>query len=108
MFSEREPWQSDVLEYLYDLAPAVMGNASHFRWGIYEAPKAEGAAAGKLPDEERILGVGQRVWAVWPTKLTLAPQASAALLARMNFTTGPEPGLDPPMSVPWERPGVAP
>ncbi len=103
-----EPWQSAVLEYLYELAPAVMERAGGFRWGIYEAPKAEGAAAGKLPDEERILSVGQRVWTVWPTKLTLAPKASAALLRHMNFTAGPAPEPGPPMSVPYERPGVAP
>jgi len=103
-----EPWQCAVLEYLHELAPAVMGRASRFRWGIYEAPKAEGAAAGKLPDEERILSVGQKVWAVWPTKLTPAPKASAALLRHMNFTAGhaPEPG--PPMSAPGERPDAAP
>jgi glycine/D-amino acid oxidase-like deaminating enzyme len=107
--AEQEPWQSAVLEYLYDLAPAVMERADRLRWGVYEAPKAEGATDDKkLPDEERILDVGDRVWAVWPTKLTLAPQASAALLSRMDFTTSIAPVLDAPISVPWERPGVAP
>ena len=105
--SGQEPWQSAVLDYLHELAPAVMEKAGRLQWDIYEAPKAEGAADGKLPDEERILSVDHGVWAVWPTKLTLAPKASAALLSHMNFTAGPAPEPGQPTSAPGERPGVA-
>jgi hypothetical protein len=57
-----------------------------FQWGIYEAPKAEGSGSGKLPEEERIFHMkGRNTWAVWPTKLTLAPLASLALLEQMDL-----------------------
>jgi hypothetical protein len=57
-----------------------------FQWGVYEAPKAEGSGSGKLPEEERIFHMnGRNTWAVWPTKLTLAPLASRALLQQMDL-----------------------
>ncbi len=101
-------WVPAVIEYLHDLAPAVMDRASKLRWGIYEAPKAEGAADGKLPEEERITAVARGAWAVWPTKLTLAPQASEVLLRNMDLKRGATPTRVRPVVNSFERPGVAP
>ncbi|HEX3681755.1 MAG TPA: FAD-dependent oxidoreductase [Bryobacteraceae bacterium] len=91
----RRWWLPLVLENLQHLAPAVMARSDRFRWGVYEAPKAEGSGSGKLPEKERIYYVkGRNTWAVWPTKLTLAPLASRALLEQMELRPI-RPGIAP-------------
>ena len=67
---------------LQALAPGPLGHKELLRWGVYDAPKAEGREFGKLPGQERIEQFGfKNLWAVWPTKLTLAPTARAAIIA---------------------------
>jgi glycine/D-amino acid oxidase-like deaminating enzyme len=100
-------WASSAIAHLEELSPAVFEKAGRFRWGIYEAPKAEGFSLGEQPEGERIIRVNQRAWAVWPTKLTLAPRASDTLMAEMKFD-GASARKNAPMNrIHWERPDVA-
>lgn len=75
-------WLYRVLVNLQAISPRLVAGARNVRWGIYEAPKAEAAPkiAGKIPEEEHIHQCGESAWAVWPTKLTLAPLASEKLI----------------------------
>ena len=89
-------WLPEVVAALRELAPPYFQQQpDRLQWGIYEAPKAEGGVERNvpyhglphqgLPHEERIEQFGlQNVWTVWPTKLTLAPQASAEVLRHLQ------------------------
>jgi hypothetical protein len=79
-------WLPKALASLRHVAPKCFGNPEKLQWGIYDAPKAEGRASGAIPTEERIEQFRfENLWAVWPTKLTLAPKASADLLAAFGL-----------------------
>ena len=70
-------WLPRVMAALREMAPASFADPSRLQWGIYEAPKVEGRAPGAIVSEERIEQFRlTNLWAVWPTKLTLAPQVS--------------------------------
>jgi len=82
-------WLPLVLEGLKNLAPDYFKDdekKAQWRWGVYEAPKAEGRHTGGLPTEHVILRVRSvpNVWTVWPTKLTLAPLASREIVAAIR------------------------
>jgi len=100
-------WVPSVIAHLQELSPAVFDRANRLRWGIYEAPKAEGSARGILPEGERIIPVNEHAWAVWPTKLTLAPRASDTLRAKMKLDGASAQKNAPMNRIHWERPGVA-
>lgn len=96
-------WLEGVLPALQELAPRVMDNKQRLRWGVYAAPKAEGKAGGFLPNDPRIEDFRFRnLWAVWPTKLTLAPKASRLLVDRIRECV-PDPGGWPTPPEPWQR-----
>lgn len=80
-------WLYGVLVNLESISRSVFARAGKFCWGIYEAPKAEAKPAklGQIPEEEYIHPCSERVWAVWPTKLTLAPQASSKLIGELKL-----------------------
>ena len=66
---------------------AAVESLNRLDWGIYAAPKAEGKAAGGggIPREERIEQFGLRnLWALWPTKLTLAPLVSSKVVEQIK------------------------
>lgn len=118
-------WLPLVLRSLQKLAPTYFGDPNRqgeirhsdprcqFQWGIYEAPKAEGRAGGNIPHEECIERYGFRnLWAVWPTKLTLAPRVSEIvreeiqkLIPKPTSTTAPLPWLQCPTLAPerWKK-----
>lgn len=78
-------WLPEVWMALQEVAPRVFTHPERFQWGLYEAPKAEGKHGGVIPSEERIVQCGPRnLWAVWPTKLTLAPRASQTLVRHLQ------------------------
>jgi len=81
-------WLPRVLAGLDNLAPDYFKDdkKAQLRWGVYEAPKAEGRQAGNLPPEHVVLHHRSvpNVWAVWPTKLTLAPLASQEVVAEIE------------------------
>lgn len=78
-------WLPLVISSLRRIAPRQLDSFDSLRWGVYAAPKAEGAARGGLPSEERIESYGvENLWTVWPTKLTLAPLVSETVLGRIR------------------------
>jgi len=83
-------WVTRVLLSLDQLAPRYFRDPeslNRLNWGIYAAPKAEGKAAGGggIPREERIEQFGLRnLWALWPTKLTLAPLVSSKVVEQIK------------------------
>jgi glycine/D-amino acid oxidase-like deaminating enzyme len=78
-------WLPQVLAALRALAPGAFGSPGRLRWGVYAAPKAEGRATGAIPHEERIEQFRlTNLWAVWPTKLTLAPLVSQAVAGQLR------------------------
>jgi len=79
-------WLPEVLAALRALAPVAFSEPERLRWGIYDGPKAEGRATGGVPHEERIerfRGIAD-LWAVWPTKLSLAPLAARQVLKELT------------------------
>jgi hypothetical protein len=91
-------WLRRVWTSLCRLSPGCFRNPERLQWGIYEAPKAEGRSTGSIPEEERIVKFRwENLWAVWPTKLTLAPCAARKLvdgLRSINILGAPS-GLTP-------------
>lgn len=78
-------WLKVVMESLKLLAPAHFTNPARLSFGVYEAPKAEGSASGHLPHQPFVEDCSfSNLWAVWPTKLTLAPIASEQVIARIG------------------------
>ena len=87
-------WLPLVLRSLQKLAPKYFRDPKRmqFKWGVYEAPKAEGRAGGEIPQEERIERFGfKNLWVLWPTKLTLAPKVSSVVMNGINKLI-PKPG----------------
>lgn len=73
-------------------------------WSTYRVDRAEGATlTGGRPDSFRVLREGN-VLTGWPTKLVLAPQLAAAVLAELD---GPAIPWDPAPLASWPRPEVA-
>jgi len=115
-------WLPDVVGLVSKFVPRCFAERERLRWGVYEAPKVEGSAGGEIPSEERVEQFGFRnLWVVWPTKLTLAPLASLAVLNELESvvsspsTSGGLPldwgGLrvEPPItSERWERTPLLP
>lgn len=73
---------------------------NEMKWSMYLGTKAEGdrdrmatgpAAAG-VPSEWVLERFGANLFAIWPTKLTLAPEASKALTFALLDTIAPELG----------------
>jgi hypothetical protein len=77
-------WLKPVILQLKVLSPRVFSKLDDLEFAVYEAPKAEGRAMGKLPSSPVINKVGANFWAVWPSKLTLAPLASDMLVAAIR------------------------
>jgi hypothetical protein len=76
-----------IIEAIQKLAPRFfLDSPDRLRWGVYEAPKAEGVVnGGGIPSEERIEHFGiDNLWTVWPTKLTLAPRASQEIVKEIH------------------------
>jgi glycine/D-amino acid oxidase-like deaminating enzyme len=92
-------WLPQVIAALRQVAPRYFTSPERLRWGIYEAPKAEGRALGFVPGEERIEQFRiPNLWVLWPTKLTLAPKVGAEVLGQLgqlidrpNPWAGPQP-----------------
>jgi hypothetical protein len=96
-------WLPRVLTSLRDVAPNAFSRPERLYWGIYEAPKAEGRQSGLLPSEERIEQFGLRnLWAVWPSKLTLAPEASRVMLEQIRKLI-PPPRRRASLSETWDN-----
>jgi hypothetical protein len=78
-------WLPGVWATLQEISPGAFTHPERLQWGIYAAPKAEGRHDGSIPTEERIEQCGiANLWAVWPTKLTLAPTASYEVRHRIQ------------------------
>jgi glycine/D-amino acid oxidase-like deaminating enzyme len=106
--SSTSAWLPRVIAYLRVLAPHPFRRLSQLRWAVYEAPKAEGRAVGRLPTEERIIRFGDNFWAIWPSKLTLAPLASEKILKEI-LREVQAPPASRPITVPGGKfPGIAP
>ena len=107
-------WLPRMLLSLRQIAPKQFADdhLPHLQWGVYAAPKAEGRASGALPDEERIEQCGIRnMWAVWPTKLTLAPIASLAVtdaIVKARIDPSGEDGVPASWRPVCRRPDTAP
>jgi hypothetical protein len=86
-------WLPLVVEGLREIAPRYFNRPMRFKWGVYAAPKAEGRAIGAIPHEERIEQFRlSNLWAVWPTKLTLAPKVSSEVIRQLpNAIKKPTP-----------------
>jgi glycine/D-amino acid oxidase-like deaminating enzyme len=94
-------WLAPVWANLRELAPACFINPERLCCGIYEAPKAEGRASGFIPHQERIEQFGMpNLWAVWPTKLTLAPKASREVMDQIGKLI-PPPGASASTPAAW-------
>jgi len=111
MAYDKRWWLARVWASLREIAPACFSDPKQFEWGLYAAPKAEGRAAGDIPHEERVESFGlSNLWVVWPTKLTLAPQASRCVVDEIQQRLGP-PSQKPYPQI-WRAnrvfPGVAP
>ena len=94
-------WLRVVLNNLSRLAPRLFGTAAlrrRFQWGAYHAPKAEVRSGGAIPHEERIEQFGiANLWALWPTKLTLAPRVTLEVMSRLRSVLGaPAGSTNPP------------
>ncbi len=106
-------WFPRIWSSLGRLAPRFFGHPECLQWGIYDAPKAEGRATGSIPHEEKILKFAwDNLWAVWPTKLTLAPQVSSKLVDEMRSAGVVQPSSPVQPSNVWtsrrQFPGYAP
>lgn len=80
-------WLPGVLGALRLIAPAALSQPDALKWGVYEAPKAEGTSGGLtgLPHEEHVRSFGfNNLRVVWPTKLTLAPRASRRIIDELR------------------------
>lgn len=85
MLYDGREWLPRVIASLRQLAPKYFRYPQRLEWGLYEAPKAEGRASGFLPTEERIEQFKlKNLWAVWPTKLTLAPTVSQEVVSQIR------------------------
>ena len=104
-------WLPPVLAALQRLAPTCFANPENLLWAMYDAPKSEGRVAGFIPHEVRLSRfVFANVWALWPTKLTMAPEASSHAAGEIaNYLKKPmqAPSLGPWSSV-RQFPGYAP
>jgi hypothetical protein len=77
-------WFSKLRIEFERLFPKIINEANNYRWGIYEATKAEPWTAsrrfeggGAFPDGYWIhKHVNAPVWVTWPTLLTFAPKVS--------------------------------
>jgi glycine/D-amino acid oxidase-like deaminating enzyme len=93
-------WLRVVLSNLSRLAPPLFGTTAlrqRFQWGIYYAPKAEVRSGGAIPHEERIEQFGiANLWALWPTKLTLAPKVAVEVMRKLRKALGDPAGSPEP------------
>lgn len=67
-------------------------DAGALRWETFRIDRAEGANGGKRPAGPVATWVGDRVLAVWPTKLVLAPSAAAMVMERLAERVGERVG----------------
>lgn len=98
-------WLVRVIDSIARIAPKLFSTdqlRSQYRWGVYEAPKAEqsrehGETVRRPGHWEQIAGTG--LFVILPTKLTLAPLMSTEVveqLARMGINpSGSAPAPDP-------------
>jgi hypothetical protein len=96
-------WLTGPVPLLGKLSPETFKHPERLSWGVYHGMKAEGESGGGLPRKHIIAelhgGIG---WAVWPTKLTLAPGASGDLVGRIaGLPLEPSPWSSPPRE--WEH-----
>ena len=107
-------WLPRVLLELREIAPSQFAadKLCRLRWGAYDAPKAERRVTGTLPDQEQIEQFHiKNLWAVWPTKLTLAPKASRAVTSQIRKVLGAptrKSRLPPAWTTARRRPDTAP
>lgn len=95
---DTDPDQSrvqDTTTALFAILPQLFGrqNVRTMQWGVYTGLKAEArnieittkVETGQVltPHEWVIETFAQNIYAIWPTKLTLAPEASQALVFRL-------------------------
>lgn len=90
-------WLPRVCELLRELAPRHFKHPERLMWGVYDAPKAEGrSTTASLPSEGRIERFRFRnLWAIWPSKLTLAPTVSAQARKEIEEEVGRPSGARP-------------
>ncbi|HEX9943131.1 MAG TPA: FAD-dependent oxidoreductase [Thermoanaerobaculia bacterium] len=105
---DRDNWVQTLFPLLVELAPRYFRDPTDLLFGIYEAVKCDGRGAGDLPAGEQLVQFGfQNLWAVWPTKLTLAPRASRSLRSLLRTTIGP-PTNSPSFPPGWTHARVQP
>jgi len=84
---------------LHAIAPKLF-KMSGLQWGVYtglKAERAEQGGRGVIPNEEVVEDFGtDNLMAIWPTKLTLAPKASArAVVVIQNRNVAPSGRFQP-------------
>ena len=80
-------WFQRLRHHIEQLFPWLMKDPANYRWGIYEATKAEPWTPHaqypdrvKLPEKHEIHCVpGHNAWVAWPSFLTLAPTVAAEM-----------------------------
>jgi glycine/D-amino acid oxidase-like deaminating enzyme len=98
-------WSEGTFFALRELAPDlfVRPERRRLQWLGYSAPKAEGfTPTGKMPDAWRNERCATNVWAMWPSKLTLAPLASRAMVKDLGLVLGARKPVCPP-PVEWSH-----
>lgn len=77
------------------------------QWATYRIDRAERVTrGGRRPDDAAVLCDGN-VFTVWPTKLVLAPRASALVRQALGQPPAGTPALDTTRWCDWPRPDVA-
>jgi hypothetical protein len=90
-------WFRRMKIHLEQLLKTIIGNASDYEWGIYEATKAELWTRSKwFPDGGALPGSFSKnkhpnvpLWVTWPTLLTFAPKVASLIAEEMMETVPP-------------------